>query len=199
MALLTGGVFIAGLGGLGGWLLEHMLRLGPEFIRAADGDVFDESIGQSKAAAAQERAAFVAPQVRFEAVPEFMTKDNCARLLSGCRLALDGLDNVAARLTLERGCAELGIPLVHGAVGGWFFEAGTVPPGSGMLGRVYPGGREPERTRTHSSVVSACAAVQAAEAEKLLTGAEPALWGRLLMADLDSMETHVVSFCTFCG
>ncbi len=211
LALLTGGVFIAGLGGLGGWLLEHMLRLGPEFIRAADGDVFDESnldrqllssplrIGQSKAAAAQERAAFVAPQVRFEAVPEFMTKDNCARLLSGCRLALDGLDNVAARLTLERGCAELGIPLVHGAVGGWFFEAGTVPPGSGMLGRVYPGGREPERTRTHSSVVSACAAVQAAEAEKLLTGAEPTLWGRLLMADLDSMETHVVSFCTFCG
>lgn len=211
MALLTGGVFIAGLGGLGGWLLEHMLRLGPEFIRAADGDVFDESnldrqllssplrIGQSKAAAAQERAALVAPQARFEAVPEFMTEDNCARLLSGCRLALDGLDSVAARLTLERGCAELGIPLVHGAVGGWFFEAGTVPPGSGMLGRVYPGGREPERTRTHSSVVSACAAVQAAEAEKLLTGAEPALWGRLLMADLDSMETHVVSFCTFCG
>ena len=128
-----------------------------------------------------------------------MTEDNCARLLSGCHLALDGLDNVAARLTLERGCAELGIPLVHGAVGGWFFEAGTVPPGSGMLGRVYPGGREPERTRTHSSVVSACAAVQAAEAEKLLTGAEPTLWGRLLMADLDSMETHVVSFCTFCG
>ena len=211
MALLTGGVFIAGLGGLGGWLLEHMLRLGPEFIRAADGDVFDESnldrqllssplrIGQSKAAAAQERAALVATQVRFEAVAEFMTEDNCARLLSGCRLALDGLDNVAARLTLERGCAELGIPLVHGAVGGWFFEAGTVPPGSGMLGRVYPGGREPEHTRTHSSVVSACAAVQAAEAEKLLTGAEPALWGRLLMADLDSMETHVVSFCTFCG
>ena len=63
----------------------------------------------------------------------------------------------------------------------------------------YPGGREPERTCTHSSVVSACAAVQAAEAEKLLTGAEPTLWGRLLMADLDSMETHVVSFCTFCS
>lgn len=209
LALLTGGVFIAGLGGLGGWLLEHMLRLGPEFIRAADGDVFDESnldrqllssplhIGQAKAAAAAERAAFVAPQVRFEAVPEFVTEDNCAELLSGCRLALDGLDSAAARLTLERGCAKLGIPLVHGAVGGWFFEAGTVPPGSGMLGRVYPGGREPERKRTHSSVISACAAVQAAEAEKLLAGAEPRLWGRLLMADLDAMDAHVVSFCTF--
>ena len=130
-------------------------------------------------------------------MPEFVTEDNCAELLSGCRLALDGLDSAAARLTLERGCAKLGIPLVHGAVGGWFFEAGTVPPGSGMLGRVYPGGREPERKRTHSSVVSACAAVQAAEAEKLLAGAEPRLWGRLLMADLDSMDAHVVSFCTF--
>lgn len=140
MALMSGGVFIAGLGGLGGWLLEHMLRLGPEFVRAADGDVFDESnldrqllsaqtlIGRSKAAAAKERAELVAPQLRFEAVPAFVTEENCTELLSGCCLALDGLDNVAGRLTLERGCAELGIPLVHGAVGGWFFQAGTVPP-----------------------------------------------------------------------
>ena len=155
MALLSGGVFIAGLGGLGGWLLEHMLRLGPEFVRAADGDVFDESnldrqlisaptlIGRSKAAAAKERAE-----------------------------------------------------LVHGAVGGWFFQAGTVPPGSGMLERLYPGGREPEHSRTHSQVVSACAAVQAAEAERLLSGEKPRLWGRLLMADLDSMSVHTVSFCT---
>ena len=125
-----------------------------------------------------------------------MTEENCTELLSGCCLALDGLDNVAGRLTLERGCAELGIPLVHGAVGGWFFQAGTVPPGSGMLERLYPGGREPERSRTHSQVVSACAAVQAAEAEHLLSGEKPRLWGRLLMADLDSMSVHTVSFCT---
>lgn len=208
MALMSGGVFIAGLGGLGGWLLEHMLRLGPEFVRAADGDVFDESnldrqllsaptlIGRSKAAAAKERAELVAPQLRFEAVPAFVTEENCTELLSGCCLALDGLDNVAGRLTLERGCAELGIPLVHGAVGGWFFQAGTVPPGSGMLERLYPGGREPEHSRTHSQVVSACAAVQAAEAEHLLSGEKPRLWGRLLMADLDSMSVHTVSFCT---
>lgn len=207
MALLSGGVFIAGLGGLGGWLLEHMLRLGPEFIRAADGDVFDESnldrqllsaptlIGRSKASAAKERAELVAPKLRFEAVPVFVTEENCAELLSGCRLALDGLDNAAGRLTLERGCAELGIPLIHGAVSGWFFQAGTVPPGSGMLGRLYPGGREPEHSRTHSQVVSACAAVQAAEADRLLSGVEPLLWGRLLMADLESMQSNIVSFC----
>lgn len=207
MALLSGGVFIAGLGGLGGWLLEHMLRLGPEFIRAADGDVFDESnldrqllsapklIGRRKADAAKERAELIAPQLRFEAVPVFVTEENCAELLSGCRLALDGLDNAAGRLTLERGCAELGIPLIHGAVSGWFFQTGTVPPGSGMLGRLYPGGREPEHSRTHSQVVSACAAVQAAEAERLLSGVEPLLWGRLLMADLESMQSNIVSFC----
>ena len=43
MTLINCGVFIAGLGGLGGYLLEHMLRLGPGFIRAADGAVFDET------------------------------------------------------------------------------------------------------------------------------------------------------------
>ena len=142
MALMSGGVFIAGLGGLGGWLLEHMLRLGPEFVRAADGDVFDESnldrqllsaptlIGRSKAAAAKERAELVAPQLRFEAVPAFVTEENCTELLSGCCLALDGLDNVAGRLTLERGCAELGIPLVHGAVGGWYLPEAACSSGS---------------------------------------------------------------------
>ena len=64
------------------------------------------------------------------------------------------------------------------------------------LERLYPGGREPEHSRTHSQVVSACAAVQAAEAERLLSGEKPRLWGRLLMADLDSMSVHTVSFCT---
>ena len=154
MTLINCGVFIAGLGGLGGYLLEHMLRLGPGFIRAADGDVFDETnldrqllsapsqLGRPKAEAAAERAKLVAPGLDFEAVSEFLDGENCLRLLRGCALALDGLDNAESRLVLERGCAEVGIPLVHGAASGLCFEAGVVPPGSGMLARLYPPGRQ---------------------------------------------------------
>lgn len=196
MTLINCGVFIAGLGGLGGYLLEHMLRLGPGFIRAADGDVFDETnldrqllsapsqLGRPKAEAAAERAKLVAPGLDFEAVSEFLDGENCLRLLRGCALALDGLDNAQSRLVLERGCAEVGIPLVHGAASGLCFEAGVVPPGSGMLARLYPPGRQAMDRVARGAAVAACAAIQCAQAEQILRGERPTLWGKLLTADL---------------
>ena len=196
MTLINCGVFIAGLGGLGGYLLEHMLRLGPGFIRAADGDVFDETnldrqllsapsqLGRPKAEAAAERAKLVAPGFDFEAVSEFLDGENCLRLLRGCALALDGLDNAESRLVLERGCAEVGIPLVHGAASGLCFEAGVVPPGSGMLARLYPPGRQAMDRMARGPAVAACAAIQCAQAEQILRGERPTLWGKLLTADL---------------
>ena len=196
MTLINCGVFIAGLGGLGGYLLEHMLRLGPGFIRAADGDVFDETnldrqllsapsqLGRPKAEAAAERAKLVAPGLDFEAVSEFLDGENCLRLLRGCALALDGLDNAQSRLVLERGCAEVGIPLVHGAASGLCFEAGVVPPGSGMLARLYPPGRQALDRMARGPAVAACAAIQGAQAEQILRGERPTLWGKLLTADL---------------
>lgn len=196
MTLINCGVFIAGLGGLGGYLLEHMLRLGPGFIRAADGDVFDETnldrqllsapsqLGRPKAEAAAERAKLVAPGLDFEAVSEFLDGENCLRLLRGCALALDGLDNAQSRLVLERGCAEVGIPLVHGAASGLCFEAGVVPPGSGMLARLYPPGRQAMDRMARGPAVAACAAIQCAQAEQILRVERPTLWGKLLTADL---------------
>lgn len=196
MTLINCGVFIAGLGGLGGYLLEHMLRLGPGFIRAADGDVFDETnldrqllsapsqLGRPKAEAAAERAKLVAPGLDFEAVSEFLDGENCLRLLRGCAMALDGLDNAESRLVLERGCAEVGIPLVHGAASGLCFEAGVVPPGSGMLARLYPPGRQAMDRMARGPAVAACAAIQCAQAEQILRGERPTLWGKLLTADL---------------
>ena len=196
MTLINCGVFIAGLGGLGGYLLEHMLRLGTGFIRAADGDVFDETnldrqllsapsqLGRPKAEAAAERAKLVAPGLDFEAVSEFLDGENCLRLLRGCALALDGLDNAESRLVLERGCAEVGIPLVHGAASGLCFEAGVVPPGSGMLARLYPPGRQAMDRMARGPAVAACAAIQCAQAEQILRGERPTLWGKLLTADL---------------
>ena len=41
--LRTKTVFVAGCGGLGGYLIEMLLRLGVGTIRAADGDAFEAS------------------------------------------------------------------------------------------------------------------------------------------------------------
>lgn len=76
-------------------------------------------------------------------------------------------------------------------LGGPYLEAGTVPPGSGMLSRLYPGGREPKKLSGLSSTAAVCAGIQAAEAGR---GETPPLWGRLLMADLDSMDFRTTVF-----
>ena len=197
-------VLLAGCGGLGGQLLEHLLRLGVGEITAVDGDCFEESnlnrqllsttgnLGQRKVLAARERALAVRPDVCFHAADIRLTAENAPELLRGVDLALDALDSIGARFVLADACAEAGIPLVHGAVSGLCAQAAVVPPGSDLLRRIYTDTRDPAVKSVLSPAVAFCAAVEAAEAVKLLCGRPPALTGRLLWADLETMEFHTV-------
>ena len=197
-------VFVAGCGGLGGHVLELLLRLGVGQITAADGDRFvlsnrnrqllslESNLGQSKADAARARALDVNPAVRFRAVETVLDGDNLPALLGGCDLVMDALDSVEARLTLEDACAASGLTLVHGAVYGWLAQAAVVPPGSSALRRLYEGGAPARPSTVLSPAPALCAAVQCAEAAKLLAGRASDLSGRLFAADLERMEFQIV-------
>ena len=178
-------VFLAGLGGLGGHLLEHMLRLGVGAIVAADGDRFtpsnlnrqllatEDNLGQPKAQAAAERAAAVNPGVRITVVSAPLTAQNRDALLAGCDRA--------------------GIPLVHGGIRDWCAQVAVIPPGSGLLDRIYPPHlSELSPSGTVSPVPAWCAAVQAAQALCLLCGRPAPLWGKLLAADLLHGEQEIL-------
>ena len=196
-------VLIVGCGGLGGHLAEHMVRLGVGHIRAVDPDVFEESnlnrqllsttplLGASKAQAAAARARAIDPNVDFEAVPEAFTAENGDRLLGGCDLVLDGLDSVRDRLLLEAACARHDLPLVHGAVAGELVEAAVSPPGSGLLKTLYEGAPEPAMKATLAYAPACCAAIQSAQALRLLLGEEPPLWGKVLQLDLGDMTQTI--------
>ena len=109
-------VFLAGCGGLGGYLLEHLLRAGVGKITVCDGDRFvpsnlnrqlladETSLGRSKAETACTRAARVNPEVMVEAFPFFLTAENASEQIAGHDLALDALDSPAARRILARAC-----------------------------------------------------------------------------------------------
>ena len=197
-------VFVAGCGGLGGHVLELLLRLGVGRITAADGDRFapsnrnrqllslESNLGQSKVQAARVRALDINPAVKFRALDTVLDADNLPALLSGCDLAVDALDSVEARLTLADACAAAGLTLVHGAVYGWLAQATVVPPGSGALHRLYEGGAPARPSTVLSPAPALCAAVQCAEAAKLLAGRESDLTGRLFAADLEQMDFQVV-------
>ena len=97
---------------------------------------------------------------------------------------MDALDNIPARLLLEDACAAAGVTIVHGAVRGWSIQAAITPPGSGVLHSIYGSAAAPDEKSALPFTPPFCAAVQAAEAVKLLCGRPSALEGRLLLADL---------------
>ena len=193
-------VCIIGCGGLGGFLVEYLGRLGIGHITAVDGDGFDRTnlnrqllseegnIGLSKAAQAKDRLARVNPSVEVTALEQFLEAENAAGILAGHHLVLDALDSIPHRLMLQRVCKELEIPLVHGAVEGWFGQVTTVFPGDESLCRLYPGCTEatpPERgVATLSFAPAFIASLQAAEAVKVLLNKEPLLRNKVLFADL---------------
>ena len=197
--LHTKTVFVAGCGGLGGYLIEMLLRLGIGEIRAADGDVFEASnlnrqllsspaaLGQSKVEAAAMRAALVNPDVRFVPLPEYVTEENAAELIRGSDAVLDALDNIQARRILARACAEEGIPMIHGAICGWSAQAAVIQPGDDLIDRIYPEGVSLSSKASLSFTPPFCAALQTALCTRLLVG-RPLEAGRFYIADLLDME-----------
>ena len=203
--LSTRCVLIVGCGGLGGYLIESMARLGVGELRCADGDVFDETnlnrqllcteenIGKSKALAAAERVKAVNSAVTVRAFAENLTAENADRLTEGCDLVLDALDSIPARLLLEDVCARKGLTLVHGAICGTAAQVAVCPPGRGLLHTLYAAGGDGSKCSLPFTP-PLCAAVQAAEATKLLLGKPSPLEGRLLAAELRDMSFNVLSF-----
>lgn len=195
-------VCVVGCGGLGGYVIEFLGRIGVGYITAVDGDCFDhtnlnrqllcteETVGESKAIAAKARMAVVNPTVYVEAVACFLTEENAVSLLANHSLVIDALDHIPERLLLQRVCSQLGIPLIHGAVDGWFAQICTVLPGEDSLSRVYPGITETDRKSdipavgVPSFVPSFAASLQVSEAIKVLLGREELIHGRILFADL---------------
>ena len=192
-------VLVAGCGGLGGYLIEMLLRLGVGEIRAADGDRFEASnlnrqllstpelLWKPKAEAAAERAAAVNPDVRFLAVPEFVTEANVGQLIRGCDAVLDALDNIVSRTMLAKACAKAQIPMIHGAICGWSAQAAIVMPGDDLMEQIYPEGAALSSKASLSFTPPFCAALQTALCVRLLTGREVEA-GKLYVADLLDME-----------
>ncbi len=192
-------VLIAGCGGLGGYLLDLLLRIGIGCIRVCDGDVFEASnlnrqllaepglLGTSKAEAARAYAARVNPDVSLEAFGEFLTRENAHALVAGCDAVLDGLDSIASRRLLRAACDQGGIPYIFGAVSGWVAQGAVILPGEPTLDILYPQGAAPGEKTVLSFTPAICAGLQASLCVKLLSG-RPVESGKLYHWDLLNLE-----------
>ena len=198
-------VCVVGCGGLGGNIIEYLARIGVGSLVVVDGDVFENSnlnrqllseeslIGYPKAKAAVERVSKINSDVTAESATELFTQESGARLLHGCDLAVDALDNAGSRLVLAQACTDAGIPLIHGAISGWFAQAAVIAPGSDLMEKIYPPRARNTPSRGNLSFVAAlCACIQSAEAVKLLCGRPSALLGHILFMDIRTMAYNKV-------
>jgi molybdopterin/thiamine biosynthesis adenylyltransferase len=197
-------VFIAGCGGLGGYVLEMLARIGILNISIADGDVFsasnlnrqllctEDTIGMPKTEAALLRIKEINPEVKLIVHPVCIDEKNAAELLAGHDVIIDALDNVPIRLLLEKYAETLGMPLIHGAIHGWLAQIAVIQPGDRTLEKLY-GGSKPAPPSVPSFTPAFCASMQVSETIKLLLGKETAARGNLMLFDLYSNDLNIFS------
>jgi molybdopterin/thiamine biosynthesis adenylyltransferase len=208
LQLFRSKVAVVGAGGLGGYILEQLARLGVGRIVSIDDDIFEENnlnrqllsspanLGRVKVEVAAERIREINPAVSLTPVQAWFDKQSGGELLAGTDCVVDAVDNVTARLELAEVCCRLKIPLVHGAIAGWYGHVATVLPGDDSLQTIYrhwQGGKGVEQQLGNPSFTPAVAAsLQVGEVCKLLLGQGRLLRNRQLAFDLLDMEVDEI-------
>ncbi len=128
--LLESTVAIVGCGGLGGWIVEGLSRMGVGHLIIIDGDTFEQNnlnrqafcnesnLGRSKTEAAGERVAAVNSATRVTLHPVMADEEDMRKMLAGADVVVDALDTIPTRLTLQKVAQSSGIRMVHGAIAG---------------------------------------------------------------------------------
>lgn len=203
-------VCVVGAGGLGSPALLYLAAGGVGTLGVVDSDRVElvnlqrqvlhstSGIGTPKATSAAARLAELDPAVRV--VPHLVRLDesNAREVLGGYDLVVDALDNYPSRYLVSDTCAELGIPVVWGAVMvtrgqvSVFWSRPRTPDGPvpGITLRdLHPEPPDPSTWVTAAQVgvlgamCGQVGALMANEAIKLITGAGEPLFGRMLYLD----------------
>lgn len=207
-SLRTFKVCVIGCGGLGGYVIEMLARLGIGHLTVVDGDVFsvsnlnrqllsqESNMGLSKALVAVERVRSINSEVQVIPVTEYMDETNADRILAGHDVIVDALDAIKPRFIAQARASSLGIPMVHGAIAGWHGQVTTIYPGDNTLNEIYPRNLEVlENPMGNPSFTPALvASIECAEVLKVLLNKEDCLRKKLLQIDLLNQTQEVIRF-----
>jgi molybdopterin/thiamine biosynthesis adenylyltransferase len=210
LRLFRSRVAVIGCGGLGGYVIEELARLGVGHLVAIDPDIFEEhnlnrqilstpaTLGKAKVEAALDRVAEINPAVTVTPVKDAFCLANGFELMAGVAVAVDALDSISYRLELAEVCTLAGIPMVHGAIGGWYGHVATQFPGETTVQNIYRhwvAGKGIEQQLGNPSFTPAVvASLEVAEVCKILLGTGELLRNRKLSIDLLEMEVHEISY-----
>jgi len=195
---------VIGCGGLGGYVIEELARLGVGNLVLIDSDVIEEHnlnrqilstahvLGRAKVDVACERVRTINPAVNVTPLKTLFFHDNGRELIEGADVVIDGLDTITDRLELAQICHEMSVPVVHGAIGGWYGQIATQMPGDNISPQIFgmnPPHKGIEKDLGNPSFTpGVVASLQVAEACKILLREGRCLSRRILFINLLDME-----------
>jgi molybdopterin/thiamine biosynthesis adenylyltransferase len=221
VALRDASVLVVGAGALGSPVALYLAGAGVGRLGVVDDeDVeisnlhrqplhFTPDVGEPKAESAAAKLRFLNPEIVVEAYRMRVDETNAAGLVEGQDLVVDCSDSFASRYAINRACCEQGIDLVEGGAVGWAGLVMTIVPKRTACYRcAFPVEPAAAPSCAEAGITGPVAGVigslQALEALKFLTGAQPPLVDAFLNVDLATLETTRVSVsrrpdCPDCG
>lgn len=117
-------IAVAGLGGVGSYVAEALVRTGVGYLRIIDFDVIkysnfnrqlfavESSVSEKKVDAAEGRLKQINPECIIDKRYAFIDESNCGDLIDGIDLVVDAIDSVASKVALLEKAVIMGIPVV---------------------------------------------------------------------------------------
>lgn len=210
-------VLVAGVGGLGTIVAAYLAAAGVGFLRLADNDRVEisnlnrqllfqpDDIGREKAVAATEKLHNLNPEIQIEGINKTIDDETADELIKDVDLIVDALDNFTTRFILNSVAFTRRLPLIHGAVRGFFGQATTLIPGkTACLKCIFAQSPPREIFSIFGGTCGVIGAVQATEAVKVLTGRGEPLANRLFFWDGQAGEGTITvtkrnPHCVVCG
>lgn len=133
-------VAVIGVGGVGGYAAEMIVRAGVGHLVIMDSDnvsvsnknrqllALDSTVGKPKCEVLKARLLDINPSLDIEVIPEYLEPDRVEDVLSGYGIdfLVDAIDTLAPKLALIKYCMDHSIPLVSSMGAGAKFDATKV-------------------------------------------------------------------------
>jgi len=203
-------IAIVGLGGLGSVSALYLALGGVGNLTLIDQDTVEvnnlhrqvlyslSDLRYPKVEAAERRIKQLNPEVEVNPVPENISSENAASILSGADCVVDGLDNMQTRYVINRYCADKQIPFIFGgAIGLEGNVAALKVPETPCLECFLPGLEDANLPTCDTrgvlgATTGTIGAIQAIEAIKMIANIEPRSRGKLMVFDFAESEMRTI-------
>tara|TARA_B100000749_G_C18407039_1_gene457393 strand:- start:172 stop:1212 length:1041 start_codon:yes stop_codon:yes gene_type:complete len=204
--LFNSKIGIIGVGGIGSISALYLALSGVNFLRLIDQDTVETNnlhrqvlyretdLRLPKVEVAKKRLSDINHNLKIDAISENLRRSNVLEMIEGLDCVVDGLDNMSTRYILNEACVKLNIPYVYGGAIGLEGNVSVFnPPHTPCLRCIYPNLNDRDLPTCDTrgvigATVGVIGTIQALESIKIISGIKGTLEGKLLFADLKTMD-----------